>query len=85
MLGGAAVYLMAHVAFRWRNVHRFNVARTVCAAVLVALIPLATEVDALIMLAVLAALLALLLVYETHRYADLRARLRHQLEQGSSA
>ena len=28
MLGGAALYLLAHVAFRWRNVHRFSLERT---------------------------------------------------------
>ena len=26
LLGGAALYLLAHVAFRWRNVHRFSTA-----------------------------------------------------------
>ena len=24
LLGGTAIYLLAHVAFRWRNVHRFS-------------------------------------------------------------
>ena len=24
LLGGLALYLLAHVAFRWRNVHRLN-------------------------------------------------------------
>ena len=51
MLGGTAVYLLAHVAFRWRNVHRFSWQRLLCAVVLCALIPLATEVDALVTLA----------------------------------
>src|SRR4030095_10845472 len=55
MLGGTAVYLLAHVAFRWRNVHRFSSARLACAIVLFALIPLAIEIDALITLALLAA------------------------------
>ena len=31
MLGGIALYLLAHVAFRWRNVHRFSTQRVVCA------------------------------------------------------
>jgi low temperature requirement protein LtrA len=86
MLGGTAVYLLAHVAFRWRNVHRFSSARLVCAIVLFALMPLAIEIDALITLALLAALLVVLLVYETRHFADLRERLRHQLasDQGSS-
>jgi hypothetical protein len=31
MLAGTAVYLLAHVAFRWRNVHRFSTQRPLCA------------------------------------------------------
>jgi low temperature requirement protein LtrA len=87
MLGGTAVYLLAHVAFRWRNVHRFSIQRLLAAAVSCALIPLATEVDALVMLAILAALLAGLIVYETVHFAELRDKMRHQLasDQGSSA
>ena len=85
MLGGAAIYLLAHVAFRWRNVHRFNTARLACALLLFALIPLGTSIDALWTLALLAALLAVLIVYETRHFAELRNRLRHQLDQGASA
>ena len=29
LLGGTALYLLAHVAFRWRNVHRFSTQRLV--------------------------------------------------------
>jgi low temperature requirement protein LtrA len=78
MLGGTAIYLLAHVAFRWRNVQRLNVARLVCAAVLLALIPLATEIASLATLAIVLALLAALIAYETVHFADLRERLRHQ-------
>ena len=85
MLGGTAVYLLAHVAFRWRNVHRFSTQRLAAAIFLCALIPLATELDALLTLALLAVLLCALIVYETVHFADLRDRLRHQLDQGSSA
>ncbi len=60
-LGGIALYLLAHVAFRWRNVHRFSVERFVCALVLLALVPVAVEVPALAMLAVAVALLAALI------------------------
>ena len=81
MLGGTAIYLLAHVAFRWRNVHRLNVARLICAAVLVALIPLATEIASLATLAIALALLAALIAYETAHFAELRNRLRHQVEQ----
>jgi low temperature requirement protein LtrA len=79
LLGGAAVYLLAHVAFRWRNVHRFSTQRLVVAVALVALVPAAVELPALATVAILAALLAALIVYETLRFAELRDRMRHQL------
>jgi low temperature requirement protein LtrA len=79
MLGGTALYLLAHVAFRWRNVHRFSVQRLLCAVFLCALIPLALEVAALVMLGVLVAALAVVIAYETVHFAELRDRLRHQL------
>jgi low temperature requirement protein LtrA len=86
MLAGTALYLLAHVAFRWRNVHRFSYQRLAAAVLLCALIPLATELDALVTLAVLAALLAALIAYESLVFAGLRDRMRHQLEgQGSSS
>jgi uncharacterized membrane protein len=87
MYGGAAVYLLAHVAFRWRNVHRFSTQRLACALLLLALVPVATDLEALLALALLAALLVVLLVYETRHFAELRERLRHQLatDQGASA
>ncbi len=56
MFGGAAVYLLAHVAFRLRNTGTLNRQRLVCAVVLVAFIPLAARIPALAALAVLAAL-----------------------------
>jgi low temperature requirement protein LtrA len=77
MCGGLALYLLAHVAFRLRNVHRLNVARLVSAGVLVALIPVATSVDALASLAIVTALCTGLMVYEGIRYAELREHLRH--------
>jgi low temperature requirement protein LtrA len=80
MLGGTAIYLLAHVAFRWRNVHRFSTQRLICAAALLALVPLATEIASLTTLAIVLALLAVLIAYETVHFADLRERLRHQVE-----
>ena len=79
LLGGAALYLLAHVAFRWRNVHRFSVQRMLCAILLVALVPAALELPALATLAILDCALAVLIVYETVHFAELRDRLRHQL------
>jgi len=79
MLGGTAIYLLGHVAFRLRNVHRVSTQRLAAAVVLVALVPAATAMPALVTLAVLAALLVALIVYEARRFAELRDRLRHQL------
>jgi DMSO/TMAO reductase YedYZ heme-binding membrane subunit len=73
------VYLLAHVAFRWRNIHRLSVQRLVTAALLVALVPLAVELPSLATLAILSAILAVLVAYETRHFAELRDRLRHQV------
>jgi low temperature requirement protein LtrA len=79
LLGGAAIYLLAHVAFRWRTVHRFSWQRLAVAVVAVALLPLAVELPALATITILAVLLAALIAYETLRFAELRDRMRHQL------
>ncbi|MFL5821029.1 MAG: low temperature requirement protein A [Solirubrobacteraceae bacterium] len=78
-LGGAALYLLAHVAFRWRNVRRFSTQRLLCAILLVSLVPAAIRLPALATLGILAAALALLIGYEAVAFAPLRDRLRHQL------
>jgi low temperature requirement protein LtrA len=79
LLGGTALYLFAHVLFRLRNVHTLSVQRLLCAALLCALIPVAVELAALATLAILAALLVALIVYETVRFAEARDRLRHEV------
>src|SRR3954470_14797579 len=79
LLGGAAVYLLAHVAFRWRNVHRFSRARTLAAVACVALVPVAVRIPALATLALLAAVLVAVILDERRRFGDLRDRLRRQL------
>jgi hypothetical protein len=79
LLGGAAAYLLAHAAFRWRNVHRFSLQRVLAAAACAGLVPAATVLPALATLGVLAALLAVLVAYERVRFAGLRERLRRQL------
>jgi low temperature requirement protein LtrA len=79
LLGGTGLYLLAHVAFRWRNVHRLSAQRVVAAVVLAAFLPVAVEIPALASLAVVATALAVLIAYETAHFAELRERLRHQL------
>jgi low temperature requirement protein LtrA len=81
MLGGGATYLLAHVAFRWRNIHRFNAQRVVCAVALLVLLLIEAELraPALATLAIFAAMFSALIVYETTHFAELRERIRHQL------
>jgi low temperature requirement protein LtrA len=82
LLGGTAVYLLAHVAFRLRNLHTLNRQRLACAALLLVLIPAAVELPALATLAILAGVLTALIGYEAVRFAEARDRVRHQLASG---
>jgi low temperature requirement protein LtrA len=79
LLGGAAAYLLAHVAFRLRNMHTLSGRRLLCAVVLLALLPAGASLPALATLGILAALLVALIAYEALRYAESRDRVRHQL------
>jgi low temperature requirement protein LtrA len=79
LFGGTAVYFLAHVAFRLRNVRSLSYRRLVVAGVCLALIPVATEVRALTALSGLAGLTAGLIVYETIRYRAARHRVRHEI------
>ncbi len=79
LLGGAAMYLLAHVAFRWRNIHTLNRQRLVVAGLLVAFIPLAVELPALATAAILAGVSVALVAYETIRFGEARERLRRKL------
>jgi low temperature requirement protein LtrA len=80
LCGGLAMYLVAHVLFRLRNVHSLNRQRLVVAVLLVAFVPLAVELPALATLAVVAALCVGLIVFEVIRQAEARDRVRHAVE-----
>jgi low temperature requirement protein LtrA len=77
LLGGVAAYLLGHVAFRYRQVHTINTHRLVLALVFVAALPLAVAIPPLLTLGIVDALLCAMIVYETRRYGEGRARLRH--------
>ena len=83
MLGGCALYLVAHVAFRLRNVHTLNRQRLATAVVLIALVPLALEIPSLGTLAIVAGILVALIAYEAIRFAAARDRVRHRLAAGT--
>jgi hypothetical protein len=82
MLGGAALYLLAHVAFRYRNLHTINRQRLLCAALLLALLSLESSLKppSLLTLGTLAAVLSALIAYEALRFADARERVRHSVQ-----
>ncbi|MGH8910392.1 MAG: low temperature requirement protein A [Egibacteraceae bacterium] len=77
MYGGVALYLLAHVAFRLRNVRTVSVQRAIVALALLALIPLAAQVPALAALGLLAAVTVGLIIFEMVHLADARDRIRH--------
>jgi len=79
MLGGAALYLLAHIAFRWRNIHTLNRQRLVAAAALLILLAadLSIAPSALVTIAALAAVLTALIAYEALRFAGMRDGVSH--------
>jgi low temperature requirement protein LtrA len=79
LLGGLALYLLAHVALRLRNVHTVNRQRLALSVVLFALVPVAVELPALAILAIVTALISAMIVYETISYGEGRDRVRHEL------
>jgi low temperature requirement protein LtrA len=77
LCGGAALYLLAHIAFLFRTTGRVFRRRTVGAVVLLALIPAAVEVPALAALALVSTVCTLVVAYEVIRYREDRVRVRH--------
>jgi low temperature requirement protein LtrA len=77
LFGGIALYYAGHLGFRLRNVHSLNRPRFVALLACVALIPLGTEVDALVALTLAAGITSAVIAYETIVYAEARRRIRH--------
>jgi low temperature requirement protein LtrA len=76
LCGGLALYLGAHVASRLRIGGGLGRGRPVATVVLVALIPVAAVVPALLALAMVAGVLVALIAYEALRYRQPRAWIR---------
>lgn len=70
LAGGFAIYLLAHVAFRLRNVGSVSWRRLV---------------TALVALGIVSALAVGLITYEVVRFADARDRVRHELQRDAAA
>jgi low temperature requirement protein LtrA len=77
LCGGAALYLVGHIAFLRRMTGRVFRRRTIGAVVLLALIPLAVEIPALAALALVSAVCTLVVAYEAIRYRESRVGIRH--------
>jgi low temperature requirement protein LtrA len=76
LLGGLAIYLFGHVAFRYRHIHTINRQRLGLGIVLLILVPVATEVPALIPIAVANLLIWAMIAYETRSYGEGRQQVR---------
>ncbi len=78
LLGGVAIYLLGLVAFRYRHVQTISRRKLALAIVLLILVPVATEVPALVVLAVANILIWALIAYETRSYGEGRVRVRRE-------
>ncbi|HEX8959093.1 MAG TPA: low temperature requirement protein A [Solirubrobacterales bacterium] len=85
LLGGVALYLLGHVAFRYRHIRTVNRHRLMLAIVLLALVPVAMELPAIAALAVVNALIWAMIAYETHIYGEGRQRVRRPETEAAEA
>jgi low temperature requirement protein LtrA len=76
LLGGTALYLLAHVGFKLRALGTLSLDRLVAALVLVACVPLAHRLEALTTVALVAAVLWLTFGLEAVRHSDARREIR---------
>jgi low temperature requirement protein LtrA len=79
LVGGAVIYLLGHVIFKWLTVHTISIVRLVTAGVLLAVIPLIIALPALVQLTVVALIVAAAMVVETVVYAESRRKVRAEL------
>ncbi|MPZ96510.1 MAG: low temperature requirement protein A [Propionibacteriales bacterium] len=79
LYGGVVLYLLGHVAFKWRIARQVIPARLVTAVALLVLTPVASRVPALAALGLVTAATVAVVVFETVRYAEHRQRVRHEI------
>jgi low temperature requirement protein LtrA len=76
LFGGIALYYAGHVGFRLRNVGSLNRPRLLALVACLALIPLGTEVDAIVAVALASLVSSSVIAFEAIRYAEARRRVR---------
>jgi hypothetical protein len=79
LVGGAVIYLLGHVLFKWLTVHNVSVVRLAAAGVLLAAIPLIVALPALIQLGVVALIVTCAMVVESVVFAESRRKVRAEL------
>ena len=77
LCGGAALYLLGHVAFLFRTTGRVFRRRTIGTVLLLALIPAAVAIPSLAALSLVSGVCSLVVAYEAIRYRGPRVRIRH--------
>ncbi|MBA2555513.1 MAG: low temperature requirement protein A [Geodermatophilaceae bacterium] len=80
LYGGVSLYLLAHAAFIRRLIGVLSLSRLLLAAGLLAGIPIAAELPALVSLAALSAAVAVGVGLDSWRHADVREDIRHHDE-----
>ncbi|HST68934.1 MAG TPA: low temperature requirement protein A [Solirubrobacterales bacterium] len=78
LLGGVAIYLIGLVAFRYRHIKTINRHRLGLAIVLLLLVPVATEIPALLTVAIAVVLVWAMIAFEHRGYGASRAELRRE-------
>jgi low temperature requirement protein LtrA len=78
LFGGIALYYAGHVGFRLRNLGTLNRVRLIALVTSLALIAVATEVDALVALAFAATVTSGVIAYEAIHFREARRRIRHE-------
>jgi low temperature requirement protein LtrA len=78
LVGGLAIYLFAHIAFRLRNIGSINKPRLGLGIALVACIPFADQPTSIVTLATIAIAMVVLIAYEVRHFAAARDQIRHQ-------
>ncbi len=78
LYGGAVLFLLSLIFFKWYAVRSITVPRVVASIVLLALLPVAIAIPALAALGLLTAVLVALIAFETTHFAQPRDEIRHR-------
>jgi low temperature requirement protein LtrA len=76
---GPAIYLAAHLAFRYRNIRTINKPRLIASILLIGVIPICLILPAIFALTLVAVMLGSLVIFEVRHYAEARYKIRHDI------